>query len=178
MPDPRKSVGVRMPNNHRASHTGCDMSDMMNQRELTGFCGLYCGDCIRYQCRASELAGELLGEIEKTHFREYAGVKRIHKTEFKHFDPFVRFLKALSEINCQVPCGAGGDGCGGSCQIIACVKTRQLQGCWECPEHEHCGKLDFLTPFHGDGPRRNLRKIREHGINNWTAYRAKCYPWI
>jgi len=151
---------------------------MMNERELTGFCGLYCGDCIRYNCRASELADELLGEIEQKHFEEYAKVKCVHRKEFENFDSFVGFLRALSEINCEKPCGAGGDGCGGSCQIIACVRSRDLKGCWECPENEQCERLDFLIPFHGDAARRNLTKIREHGIGNWAKYRVKCYPWL
>ena len=40
----------------------------MTDEDLTGYCGLYCGDCIRYQCRGSELAADLLKEFEKTHF--------------------------------------------------------------------------------------------------------------
>ena len=33
--------------------------------ELTGYCGLYCGDCIRYRSRAADLAEELLDELRK-----------------------------------------------------------------------------------------------------------------
>jgi len=154
------------------------MGDVMKERELTGYCGLYCGDCIRYKCRASDLADELLGEIENNHFKEYAEVKRAHKKEFENFESFVALLKAFSEINCEIPCGSGGDGCGGSCKIITCVKTKNLKGCWECPEYEKCGKLDFLIPFHGGSAIRNLKKIREHGIRHWAKHRAKCYPWL
>ena len=149
-----------------------------NERELTAFCGLYCGDCIRYKCRASDLANELLDEIDKVHFTEYAKVKRIHSKGFENFGSLISSLKAISEIRCEIPCRSGGDGCGGKCEIIRCVKNKLLEGCWECDDFEGCHKLDFLKPFHGDGPINNLRKIREHGILKWAEHRDKCYTWL
>lgn len=151
---------------------------MMKEKDLTGYCGLYCGDCIRYKCRASDLANELLNEIDNHHFREYANVKRAHTKEFENFDSFISSLKAISGINCVIPCGSGGDGCGGSCEIIKCVKKKKLNGCWECNHFEKCEKLDFLKPFHGHSIIGNLRKIKKHGIANWVEYRDKCYPWL
>ncbi len=50
----------------------------MKEKELTELCGLYCGDCIRYTFRASNLAEELLNEIEEKHFIEYANIKKVH----------------------------------------------------------------------------------------------------
>ncbi|MDR3543998.1 MAG: hypothetical protein P4L69_24045 [Desulfosporosinus sp.] len=67
----------------------------MKDKDLTGYCGLCCGDCIRYKCRASELSVELQNEIEKHHFSEYAVVKQNHKKEFENFESFVALLKAL-----------------------------------------------------------------------------------
>ena len=34
----------------------------MTERDLTAYCGLYCGDCMRLKNTASELAGEILEE--------------------------------------------------------------------------------------------------------------------
>lgn len=137
----------------------------MKEEDLTGYCGLYCGDCIRYKCRASELADELLKEIDNLHFTEYANVKRTHTREFENLHLLISSLRAISEIDCGTPCRLGGDGCGGSCEIIKCVKSRSLERCWECDDFEGCDKFDFLRPFHGDANLKNLRKIRELGIN-------------
>lgn len=150
----------------------------MNKNNLTGYCGLYCGDCIRYNCRASDLADKLLNEIDNHHFREYANVKRAHTKEFENFDTLLASLKAISGINCVTPCGAGGDGCGGSCKIIKCVKEMNLNGCWECNDFEGCEKLCFLKPFHGDSIISNLKKIKIYGITNWAEHRDNCYPWL
>jgi len=150
----------------------------VREKELTGYCGLYCGDCIRYKCRASDLAIELLNEIDNHHFREYANVKRNHTKEFENFDLLIASLKAIAGISCVTPCGAGGDGCGGACKIIKCVKEMNLNGCWECNDFEVCEKLDFLIPFHGDSIISNLKKIKKYGIVDWVNYRDKCYPWL
>jgi uncharacterized protein DUF3795 len=149
-----------------------------NELQLTAFCGLYCGDCIRYQCKASDLADELLSEIDNHHFTEYANVKQTHTKEFKNFNELISSLKAISGIKCETPCRIGGDGCGGSCEIIKCVKNKSLEGCWDCDDSERCDKLEFLKPFHGDGLINNLRAIKQYGLSNWAKHRDKCYPWL
>ena len=150
----------------------------MKEEALTGYCGLYCGDCIRYHCRASGLAGELLREIDNDHFRAYANVKSVHLKAFENVESLIAGLRAVEGINCTTPCGAGGDGCNGDCHIIACVKEKNFAGCWECNDVEGCDKLGFLNAFHGDGHIKNLKQIKKHGIPKWVEYRAKCYPWL
>lgn len=150
----------------------------MEEEDLTAYCGLYCGDCIRYQCRASDIAKDLLEELEKRQFSQYAAVKRIQMPEFGHYESMTLTLKAVSEVKCETPCRLGGDGCGGSCEIVSCVKDKQFRGCWECAEFETCKKLDFLKPFHDDAPLRNLLKIKEMGLGSWAKHREKCYPWL
>ena len=149
-----------------------------NERDLTAYCGLYCGDCIRYKCRASDLADELLIEIEERHFAEYAKVKSRKIAEFKNMDSAIRTLKAIAALRCEIPCRLGGDGCGGSCEIARCVKNRAIEGCWECDGFETCEKFQDLRAFHGDGPRMNLEKIRQYGLGSWAKHREKCYPWL
>ncbi len=149
-----------------------------NERELTAFCGLYCGDCIRYKCRASDLANELLHEIDKTHFTKYAHVKRTHMEEFENLNSLISLLKVISEIKCSTPCRSGGDGCGGTCEIKKCALSKKFEGCWECNECEQCNKFEFLKPFHGNAPKNNLRKIKQYGLDTWSSHREQCYPWL
>jgi hypothetical protein len=149
-----------------------------NEQDLTAYCGLYCGDCVRFQSKASDLSDELLDEIEKQHLSDYANVKKTHTKEFENFDTLISTLKAISKFKCDLPCRLGGDGCEGSCEIIKCVKDKSIAGCWECKEFETCGKFDFLKPFHGEGPINNLRLINKYGLSNWAPFRDKCYPWL
>jgi len=149
----------------------------MTDRDLTGYCGLYCGDCIRYKSRASGLAKNLLEELEKTNFSEYARLKRSQIPEFEHYDTMISLLAHVSRLPCQVPCRMGGNGCVGACRISVCVKNKSFESCWECSQYRECEKLDFLKPFTGDALLDNLGKIKEFGVEAWATHRGKFYTW-
>lgn len=150
----------------------------MTDTNLTAYCGLYCGDCIRFKSKASDLANDLLKEFDNTRFSEYAKVKRAQIPDFEHFEPMVGLLAHVSRLRCNVPCRLGGDGCVTSCNIIQCVKSKSFEGCWECSEYKTCEKLDFLKPFHGNTPVDNLSKIKEFGVKAWAKRRGKFYQWL
>jgi hypothetical protein len=154
------------------------MKDKMTENDLTCYCGLYCGDCIRFRSRASELAADLLKELENTRFAEYARVKRSQISDFRDYKTMVTLLAHISRLRCEAPCRSGGDGCMDSCPIIACVKGKSFEGCWECSEYKACEKIAFLKSFHGDTPLHNLSMIRKFGIDSWAKHRGKCYPWL
>lgn len=149
----------------------------MGDVELTAYCGLYCGDCIRFKSKASALASDLLNELETAKFGDYAKVKQSQISDFQHFEVMLKLLGHISQLICEVPCRQGGDGCIDSCQIIECVKEKSFEGCWECTDYVTCEKLEFLKPFHGDTPLNNLHKIKELGIHAWAKHRGKCYHW-
>ncbi len=96
----------------------------------------------------------------------------------ENYETMVQVLTVISTIKCEISCRQGGNGCGGSCQIIKCVREKKLDGCWLCADFGTCDKLNFLKPFHGEAPINNLRKIKELGIDSWAKYRDKCYPWL
>ena len=154
------------------------MREEMKERDLTAFCGLYCGDCIRYQSKSSDLANDLLKELDNQRFSEYAKVKKIHVKEFEDFELLISSLRGIADLKCEIPCRLGGDGCIASCEVIKCIKAKSYEGCWECPIFESCKKFDFLRPFHGDAPLKNLRMIREYGLEGWARHREKFYPWL
>lgn len=149
-----------------------------NEIQLTAYCGLYCGDCIRYKAKLSDLAREMCEELKRAHFAEYATAKSAFFSEFKHYRESVLLLKRIGDLKCDTPCSLGGDGCAEPCEIKKCVHSKRIEGCWECAEFEQCDRFEFLKPFHGDGPKKNLRKIREHGLEGWALHREKCYPWL
>jgi hypothetical protein len=146
--------------------------------ELTAYCGLYCGDCIRYRSKAIRLAEDLARELEEIKFAHYTDLKRTSVKEFEHYNEFCEVLDAIAKLQCDVPCRAGGDGCSQPCEIKKCAQLNNFQGCWECDGFETCEKFEFLKPFHGETPRENLRKMREYGLDRWVIHRGKCYPWL
>jgi hypothetical protein len=150
----------------------------MTDSDFTCYCGLYCGDCIRYKSSASELAADLLKEFEDTQFGDYAKAKGSQIPDFRDYSIVVNLLTHISHLRCDIPCRLGGGGCTGSCPIIECVKGKSLEGCWECSEYKACEKLDFLKTFHGDTPLHNLGMIRKLGIEAWAKHWGKCYPWL
>jgi hypothetical protein len=152
----------------------------MNDQDefLTGYCGLYCGDCIRYKSKAADLALELLNELKRVDFANYAKVKRSSVKEFERYDEMIKAVEAIKYLKCNTPCRLGGDGCAKPCEIRKCAPSKNLKGCWECSEFEKCGKLEFLKPVHGNGPQKNLKKIKKYGLENWAIHREKIYPWL
>lgn len=146
--------------------------------DLTAYCGLYCGDCIRYKCKASDLALALSDELDRISMDNYAEVKSSHVKEFGKYKDMRAVLDVIMSLKCRVPCRLGGDGCRDICEIKRCVISKKIEGCWECNEFEECDKFEFLKPFHGDAPKTNLRKIKKYGLDKWCSHREKCYPWL
>ena len=151
---------------------------MSNQEiELTAYCGLYCGDCIRYKSKAARLARDLVRELKKVEFDKYAEVKSLSMKEFQYYKQCYEALEAIAKLQCVSGCRLGEGYPTFSCKIIKCCQGKGFKGCWDCAEFEKCQEFEFLKPFHGDAPLQNLRKIRELGLGGWTEYRQKFYVW-
>lgn len=145
--------------------------------DLTAYCGLYCGDCIRFRSKTTQLAKDLMTELQIVQFDKYAEVKSAAVKELEHYDECIQVLDAIVNLGCDTLCTAGGDGCSQSCEIKSCVQSKHLSGCWGCNEFEMCDKFEFLKPIHGDTTKGNLRKIKQYGLDGWVKHRGKFYPW-
>ncbi|MBN2462240.1 MAG: DUF3795 domain-containing protein [Dehalococcoidia bacterium] len=148
------------------------------EAELTAYCGLYCGDCLRYRSKVTELARDLMSELQTVQFDKYAEVKSASVKELRHYEECRHVLEAIIELSCNTPCRSGGDGCSGPCEIKSCVQSKKLDGCWECDEFERCNKFEFFKPIHGDNTKENVRKIKEYGLSGWAKHRRKFYAWL
>ena len=78
------------------------------EKELTAYCGLYCGNCIRYKSKASKLALDLQEELQRVQFDKYAEVKSIFVEELKNYKECVEVLDAIAELQCYNTCRGGG----------------------------------------------------------------------
>lgn len=151
---------------------------MPNQpNELTAYCGLYCGDCVRYKSKAADLARDLENELQRVEFHRYAAVKNAAVEELGHYAECLQVLDAMARLKCSASCRAGGDGCSQPCEIKRCVESKNLGGCWQCDEFERCEKFDFLKRYHGDAPQKNLRKIKRYGLGEWAQHREGFFSW-
>jgi len=145
--------------------------------ELTAYCGLYCGDCIRYRSKVADLARDLRRELLKVKFDKYAEAKSLLVKELTHYKECCEVLEAIIELQCDNACRDGG--CPTfSCKIRDCCQTRRYEGCWECDQFEKCKEFEFLEPFHSNAPLQNLRKIGQVGLEQWARDREKFFVWL
>lgn len=148
-----------------------------NIKDMTAFCGLYCGDCIRFRSMAAVLSIDLLEELDRTGFAEYARVKSQDNPGLEHFEEAVDVLKTIVELQCNKPCRVGGGCPAFSCGIMECCTAKGLEGCWQCNQFESCDKFDFLKRYHGDNPVKNLKVIKESGLDDWLEHRHSFFAW-
>jgi len=149
----------------------------MLEKNLTTYCGIYCGDCPRYKAKFSDMCSDLLYEFEDSNFSKLAKIIATKNDKFTKYNEMLSLLKTIADLKCEASCRLGG-GSGKSCEVIKCNKKRGIEGCWDCDDFEQCSKLDFLKPFCEEAPIKNLRKIKKYGVENWAMRREKQYPWL
>lgn len=131
-------------------------------------CGLLCSDCLFFKEEIYENAVKLRDSIKDSQLDIFLGsiVKSkgynfiadhltAERSAFgKTFEPFnklpefLEVLEALIQLRCNTTCReTGGCSMGGAthqCEAVKCVQAKGLDGCWDCPEHETCEKLNFV----------------------------------
>ena len=144
-------------------------------KDLTAYCGLYCGDCNRFRSRASDLARDLLTELDNTKFDKYAEIKSTssnqadRKEVLRYYKECREVLEAMVALQCNNPCRVGGGCSTFTCKVLECCLEKGLEGCWECDGFEKCDKLFFLESMHNSTPVENLKAIKKYGLDNWTT---------
>ena len=131
--------------------------------EMTAYCGLYCGDCTFKEGTIPDLARDLRKELRRVRFDKVAEV--IPFEEFKQYEECYQVLGAMVKLRCK---GCRGGGRSKFCSVAKCAIKNGYQGCWECDEFGDCKKLEFLEPVHGEGHKKNLRKIKKVGVDEWA----------
>ncbi|MFC1951285.1 DUF3795 domain-containing protein [Chloroflexota bacterium] len=152
--------------------------------DLTAYCGLYCADCLhRLRSKASDLAQDLLAELDDSGFDKYAEAKSSssnqpnRRDELKHYPEFRNILETIIELKCGSPCRVGGGCPTFNCKIMECCISKGLDGCWQCDIFEACDQFDFLKLLHGNAPIENLKMIKKYGFDSWIEHRRKFYVW-
>ncbi len=132
-------------------------------KNLTGYCGLYCGDCFSYPGTIADMARDIRKELRKTKFDTIAKV--VPFKEFKYYKECYECLGAMVRLRCNKACRDGGGP--PVCKIRACCQKNGYKGCWECDEFDGCKKMQFLEVVHKDAHIKNLNKIKRVGVEEW-----------
>jgi len=138
-------------------------------KELVSYCGLYCGDCHGYKQTVADMARDLRKELRDSKYKKFAdsmAENNFGKT-FKGYDTCYEVLGAMVKFRCHKGCRNGGGP--PFCKIRKCNEKNGTHGCWECSDFETCEKLDFLKAVHDDGHIKNLRILRNKGIDTFIA---------
>jgi hypothetical protein len=104
-----------------------------------------------------------------------------HFKSCNKMNDFLEVLDAIVNIQCKQTCQETGgcSMCGTTkqCQTIKCVKEKQLNGCWECPENNSCNKLIFQKMSYGKTIDENFKIINEHGVEAVPTRGDDYYEW-
>lgn len=144
------------------------IKSMNNQdRKLVAYCDLYCGDCFFYKGDIANLSRDLRKKLREAKLEQHYKELSKFAKEFNDYPVFYKVLGAMVKMRCKKACLNGG---GPSfCKIRKCCQRRNLRGCWECNEFETCKKLDFLKPTHKDAHIKNLKIIKNQGIDKFIG---------
>lgn len=136
----------------------------MKKKKLLAYCGLYCGDCGGYTGTIADAAANLQKELEDYKFVRTA--KHLFSDQLKDYDKFVEMLGFMTTLKCDVFCRNKTD-TSTSCQIRKCCREKGYYGCYECDDFEVCEKLESMKDLHQDSCVKNLRAIKEMGLEKW-----------
>jgi hypothetical protein len=142
---------------------------MTAQKDLIGYCGLYCGDCPGYNGEIADLARNLRKKLREARFeRASQFLSEIHK-EYKNYNQCYEVLGLMMKLRCKKPCRERGRVT--SCERRTCCLEKNFKGCWECEEFEVCEKSSWLKDIHEDAHLKNLRRLKKLGMDGFLKGR-------
>jgi hypothetical protein len=131
---------------------------------LLAYCGLYCGDCAGYTGEIADAAKNLITCIKKYKFDRAA--KHLFFEQLKEYDKVDEMLTFMAQLKCNKICRERKDD-STSCKIRKCCKEKGYYACYECEVFETCDTPASLSGLHGDSCVKNLKAIKEMGIEDW-----------
>jgi hypothetical protein len=137
---------------------------MKEETDLLAYCGLYCGDCAGYSGDIAEAAQHLKQTVERYKFHQTA--KHLFAKELHDYESLRKMIDFMTQLKCPKPCRQKTVD-EAKCEILKCCRQRGFYACHECTDFESCNKLQPLSGLHGESCIKNLRAIKEMGIENW-----------
>ena len=138
---------------------------MKHAKELLAYCGLYCGDCAGYSGDIADAAQKLQDTTNRYKFRQTA--KHLFPEKLKEYDKLEDMIDFMTELRCPRVCREIKES-DVKCKISKCCREKGFFACHECDGFETCGELKNLAGLHGEAHIKNLRAIRDMGIEEWV----------
>jgi hypothetical protein len=151
---------------------------MKARKELLAYCGFYCGDCLGYTGVIAEAATALRTVLDRYQFERTA--KAVFPRQLADYDNFYQMLAFMAGLRCPGICRPSAEEGGtSSCEVKNCCLDKGYYACYECDDYETCETLLSLhSGLHADACLKNLKAIREMGLETWlVAGPRHCY-WL
>lgn len=137
-------------------------------KNLVGYCGLYCGACGIYQGKIKQAVENLRKVIKAYGFDKIASDLAKWEPAFQYYGECEKVLDGWVKIFGECPgCVAGGGD--PNCAVRECCKEKFYATCAECVEMEKCEKVRRYGADVIDG----LRKIKALGVNGMAKEMQK-----
>lgn len=151
------------------------MEDLSTDKEMIGYCGLYCEECFLHEGKVADLSRDLRKELRRYRVdRTAESLSQIRFFNvFKDFPRCYEVLGALVKLRCRKGCREGGGN--PFCKIRKCSQRKKFEGCWECDDLDECKKLDELIANHGNAHIKNLKTIKKKGKNGFLKGKRYWY---
>jgi hypothetical protein len=149
----------------------------MGEREaLLAYCGYYCGDCLGYTGVVADAADALVAVLDRYQFERTA--ECVFPEELAAYGQFREMLGFMTGLRCPGFCRQGDPECPSGCAVRRCCWEKGYFACYECDEFETCGLLAALHKgLHTESCARNMRAIREMGLEAWIAAGRRHNYW-
>lgn len=141
-----------------------------NVKNQIGYCGIWCGSCVRGNGSIQELARR---------FEEIANNQDLKRHAPKDFD-FEEFLKGLASLQKMSLCPGCRRGGGPlTCKVRVCALVKGFRDCSQCDQLTECKNFDQLEKTH-PGIKEDLAEIkgRSHAAltERWTEELKNKWP--
>jgi len=149
---------------------------MNGSEDLLAYCGFYCGDCLGYTGVVADAAQGLMDILEAYKFERTA--ECVFPDQLKEYDKFCEMLGFMTELRCSGICRQEEGTRPSSCEVKSCCIDQGFYACYECDDFETCDKLRLLHKgLHTDARVKNMRAIREMGLEAWIAPGKRYHYW-
>lgn len=150
---------------------------MKEPKDLLGYCGFYCGDCLGYSGVIADAAKSLIDVLEKYDFRRTA--TSLFPEDLEAFDSLCEMLRFMAGLRCAGICRMPSrDLPRSSCEVRDCCQRKEYYSCHECDDFERCSKLASLhRGLHTDSCLKNLKAMREIGLDAWLSGGKRHHYW-
>jgi hypothetical protein len=147
------------------------------KKKLLAYCGFYCGDCLGYTGVIADAARNFREVLETYKFDRTA--ECVFPQQLGDYHRFREILEFMIGLRCPGRCRQeeAKDREPSGCEVRSCCIDNGFYACFECDDFESCEKLSSLHEgLHTDACAKNMRAIREMGLEAWLAEGERhCY---